>query len=140
MIDFNFNEVSFNFNVEKHLEWLQAVIASEDKTVGEITYIFCTDDYLLQLNKQFLNHDTLTDIITFDNSIGSILGADIFISTERVADNALDFEVEFSEELRRVLVHGVLHLCGYKDKSDGDQKKMTLKEDEKLSMFHVEHS
>ncbi len=138
MIVFNFNEVGFDFNEDEHRSWLQKVIISENKSEGEINYIFCNDDYLLDLNKQFLDHDTLTDIITFDNTLGSLLGADIFISTERVADNAKDFKVSFDEELRRVLVHGVLHLCGYKDKSDSDQELMTNKENEKMHMFHVE--
>ncbi len=139
MIEFNFNEVSFDFDQEGHRLWLQNVIISEQKSEGEITFIFCRDDYLLELNKQFLDHDTLTDIITFDNSLGALLGADIFISTERVADNANDYNVSFDEELRRVLVHGVLHLCGYKDKTVIDQALMTNKEDEKISLFHVEH-
>ena len=138
MIEFNFEEVSFDFKKEEHVAWLSSVIDSEDKEEGEINYIFCDDNYLLKLNKKFLNHDTLTDIITFDNSMGNLLSADIFISTERVADNANDFKVSFEEELRRVLIHGILHLCGYKDKSEDEQRLMTAKEDEKLRMFHVE--
>jgi rRNA maturation RNase YbeY len=116
------------------------VITSEEKDEGDINYIFCDDKYLHKLNVEFLNHDTLTDIISFDNSVGNELHGDIFISVERVADNAKDFKVSFEEELRRVMVHGVLHYCGYKDKTDGDQELMTQKEDEKLQLFHVEHS
>ena len=92
------------------------------------------------MNVEFLNHDTLTDIISFDNSVGNELHGDIFISVERVVDNANDFKVLFEEELRRVMVHGVLHYCGYKDKSEEDQDVMTVKENEKLTMFHVEQS
>ena len=138
MIDFHFEEVDFSFDKDQHTKWISEVITSEGKEEGEINYIFCDDNYLLALNKKFLNHDTLTDIITFDNSLGNLLSADIFISSERVADNAIDFKVAFKEELRRVLVHGVLHLCGYKDKSDEEQELMTIKENEKLKMFHVE--
>jgi rRNA maturation RNase YbeY len=94
---------------------------------------------LLGLNEQYLNHDTLTDIISFDYSVGKELHGDIFISTERVLENAAEFKVTFEEELKRVMVHGVLHYCGYKDKSDEDEKLMRSKEDEKIKMFHVEH-
>lgn len=138
MIDFHFEEVDFSFYKDQHTKWISEVITSEGKEEGEINYIFCDDNYLLALNKKFLNHDTLTDIITFDNSLGNLLSADIFISSERVADNAIDFKVTFEEELRRVLAHGVLHLCGYKDKSNKEQELMTAKENEKLKMFHVE--
>ena len=94
---------------------------------------------MLGLNEQYLNHDTLTDIISFDYSVGKELHGDIFISTERVLENAAEFKVTFEEELKRVMVHGVLHYCGYKDKSDEDEKLMRSKEDEKIKMFHVEH-
>jgi rRNA maturation RNase YbeY len=92
---------------------------------------------LLTLNQEYLNHDTLTDIISFDYSIGTELHGDIFISVERVKDNALDFKVDFLEELKRVLVHGVLHYCGYKDKSESEELLMRSKEDEKIQLFHV---
>ena len=105
---------------------------------GAINYVFCDDKYLLKINQHFLNHDTYTDIISFDNSMGNELHGDIFISTERVRENAIIFEVSFEEELRRVLVHGVLHLCGYKDKTKEESDLMRSKEDEKLAMFHVE--
>ncbi|AXG68920.1 endoribonuclease YbeY [Kordia sp. SMS9] len=140
MISFHY-ETDFELSTEAKIEqWISNVIASEDKREGDINYIFCDDAYLHKLNVEFLNHDTLTDIISFDNSVGSELHGDIFISVERVADNAKDFKVLFEEELRRVMVHGVLHYCGYKDKTDADQEKMTEKENEKLQMFHVEHS
>lgn len=139
MISFNY-ENDFELSNEEQLSnWISKVIASEDKKEGEINYIFCDDEYLLSLNEQYLNHDTLTDIISFDYSIGKELHGDIFISTERVIENASEFQVTFEEELKRVMVHGVLHYCGYKDKSEADEKLMRSKEDEKIKMFHVEH-
>lgn len=138
MISFNY-ETDFELQDEaKYEEWLNAVIDSEDKTEGEINYIFCDDEYLLQKNIEFLEHDTLTDIISFDYTMGNLISGDIFISVERVADNAKDFNVPFDEELRRVMAHGILHYCGYKDKIDSDEKVMRAKEDEKMLMFHVE--
>jgi len=113
MIEFNFQDVVFDFDEEAHISWLSKTIISEEKTEGDISYLFCTDEYLLKVNQEFLDHDTYTDIITFDNSIGNIVGADICISTERVKENALEFDVSFEDELRRVLVHGVLHICGW---------------------------
>ena len=139
MISFNYeNDFELN-NEEQFSNWISSVIVSEDKKEGEINYIFCDDAYLLGLNEQYLNHDTLTDIISFDYSVGKELHGDIFISTERVLENAAEFKVTFEEELKRVMVHGVLHYCGYKDKSDEDEKLMRSKEDEKIKMFHVEH-
>lgn len=138
MINFNY-ENEFNLDNEEVISnWLSQVILSETKKEGEINYIFCDDEYLLKINLEYLNHDTLTDIISFDYTVGNEINGDIFISVERVQDNADDFEVSFEEELRRVLVHGVLHYCGYKDKSEEDEVLMRAKEDEKLSMFHVE--
>jgi len=138
MIDFNY-ELDFTLDNEAlYASWLSNVIASENKKLGEINYIFCDDDYLLAINKEYLNHDTLTDIISFDYSVGNELNGDIFISIERVKDNANDFNVPFSDELLRVMVHGVLHYCGYKDKSEDDELLMRQKEDEKIKLFHVE--
>lgn len=138
MINFNY-ENEFNLENEGVISnWLSQVIVSEKKKEGEINYIFCDDEYLLKINLEYLNHDTLTDIISFDYTVGNEINGDIFISVERVQDNANDFEVSFEEELRRVLVHGVLHYCGYKDKSEQDEVLMRSKEDEKLAMFHVE--
>jgi rRNA maturation RNase YbeY len=139
MIDFNY-ESDFTLEDEAvYSDWLSRVILSENKNEGEINYIFCDDEYLLEINQQYLNHDTLTDIISFDYSIGNELNGDIFISIQRVADNALDFNVPFLEELKRVMVHGVLHYCGYKDKSADDERLMRSKEDEKIQLFHVKH-
>lgn len=138
MINYNY-EIDFELEDEARVsDWLSKVILSENKKEGEINYIFCDDEYLLQINKQYLDHDTLTDIISFDYSVGNELHGDIFISVERVRENAADFCVSFEEELLRVLVHGVLHYCGYKDKSELDEKLMRVKENEKIELFHVE--
>jgi len=119
-------------------EWVSAIIRSENKSEGEINYIFCNDEYLLKLNKEFLKHDTYTDVIGFDNSLGDELHGDIFISHQRVEDNASLYKVTIEEERRRVMAHGVLHFCGYKDKTNEEALVMKDKEEEKLKMFHVE--
>ncbi|CAD0006376.1 rRNA maturation RNase YbeY [Flavobacterium chungangense] len=137
MINFNY-ETDFNLENEEALtDWLSAVIVSEKKNEGEINYIFCDDEYLHKINVEYLDHDTLTDIISFDYTVGNELNGDIFVSVERVKDNAKDFNVSFDEELKRVLAHGILHYCGYKDKTDADAELMRSKEDEKIAMFHV---
>jgi probable rRNA maturation factor len=129
MIQFNY-ETDFSLEDEDRLAaWISSVITSEGFTEEEINYIFCDDEYLFKLNVEFLDHDTLTDIISFDYSIGKIIQGDIFISVERVKENAQDFNVEFLNELHRVMVHGVLHYCGYKDKSETDEALMRSKED-----------
>ena len=139
MISFNY-ETEFELPNEDQLcNWLSQVILSENKKEGDINYIFCDDEYLLNLNEQYLDHDTLTDIISFDYTVGNELHGDIFISIERVRENAQDFNVTFDEELKRVLAHGILHYCGFKDKSEEDEQLMRQKEDEKIKMFHVEH-
>lgn len=141
------NEEIINFYSENEFElqhssqfetWVKDVIASEGKKTGEISFIFCDDEYLLEINKQYLDHDTYTDIISFDNAMGNILNGDIFISTERVSENAAEYGVPFEEELKRVIIHGVLHFCGFKDKSKEEAQEMRAKEEEKMKMFHVE--
>jgi len=135
MISFNY-ELDFQLDSEEQVsKWLSRVIQSENFREGEICYVFCNDDYLHKLNVQFLNHDTFTDIISFDYSIGKELHGDIFISIERVKENAENFNEEFNEELKRVMVHGVLHYCGYKDKSDKDARIMREKENHHLNLF-----
>ena len=135
MISFNY-ETKFKLNNEVEIsKWISSVISSENFKEGDINYVFCNDDYLLKLNIEFLNHDTFTDIISFDNSIGKILYGDIFISIDRVKDNAKKFKVSFSEELYRVIVHGVLHYCGYKDKTEKDSKLMRDKENFYINQF-----
>ena len=138
MINFNYETEFILENEEAISIWISNVIASENKEEGEINYIFCDDDYLHKINVEHLGHDTLTDIISFDYTIGNELHGDIFISVERVKDNAVDFNVSFEDELKRVLVHGILHYCSYKDKTENDESLMRSKEDEKLAMFHVE--
>ena len=120
--------------------WINRVISSEGKRLGEISYIFCDDDYLLDINQRFLDHDTYTDIISFDDSMGNLLNGDIYISTERVHENALEFNEDFETELKRVIIHGILHYCGYKDKSEEEAALMREKESEKIKLFHVEQS
>ena len=138
MINFNY-ETEFTLdNEQAFADWLSAVIVSENKNEGEINYIFCDDEYLHKINVEYLNHDTLTDIISFDYTVGNEINGDIFVSVERVEDNAKDFNVPFAEEIKRVLAHGILHYCGYKDKSDSEADLMRSKEDEKIAMFHVE--
>ena len=125
---------------EVYRKWIELVIFSEGKRLGEVSYIFCDDDYLLDINQRFLNHDTFTDIISFDDSLGNLLNGDIYISTERVSENAHEYNEDFETELKRVLIHGILHYCGYKDKSEEDSALMRKKESEKIKMFHVEQS
>ncbi len=139
MISFNY-ETDFKLDNETQYEdWISRIIESEGFDEGEINYIFCDDDYLHKINVEYLDHDTLTDIISFDYTVGNVLQGDIFVSVERVKDNANDFNVPFDDELKRVLSHGVLHYCGYKDKSPKDEALMRSKEEEKMQMFHVEH-
>lgn len=138
MISFNY-ETDFELvNEEAFKNWIIDIVDSEASAVGEINYVFCDDDYLHKINVEYLNHDTLTDIISFDYTVGNLIQGDIFISIERVKDNANDFKVPFEEELKRVMAHGVLHYCGYKDKTDADAELMRQKEEEKIKLFHVE--
>lgn len=132
--------ISFNYETEFELEdetkissWVSQTIKEENRKEGEINYIFCLDEYLHKINVDFLNHDDLTDIISFDYSVGNELHGDIYISVERVIDNSKDFNTKFNDELARVIIHGVLHYCGYKDKTEDDQTLMTSKEDYYLS-------
>lgn len=135
MISFEYNcEVSFQPSL-KHKLWLQQVIRKEGKVPGDISYIFCGDEYMIERNNAFLHHDTYTDIITFDECLGDVVSGSILISTDRVAENASKFGKTFENELLRVVVHGTLHLCGYKDKSESEAKIMRQKEDESLALF-----
>jgi probable rRNA maturation factor len=138
MISFN-SESDFQLDDETlYSNWISKVILSENKKEGDINYIFCDDEFILNINQQYLNHDYYTDIISFDYSVGNELHGDIFISVERVQENAEDFKVTFDEELKRVIIHGILHYCGYKDKTEGEENAMRMKEDEKIKLFHVE--
>ena len=134
MINFNY-ETNFNLNTELELSnWISTVIKQEGFKEGDLNYIFCDDEYLFKLNVEFLNHDTLTDIISFDYTVGKQINGDIYISVERVLENAKDYEVSFMDELRRVMVHGVLHYCGYKDKSIAQLQQMRDKENHYLKL------
>ena len=128
----NIDEITLPPNTEN---WLKELIISEDKKPGEINYIFCEDDHPLQVNKDFLNHDYYTDVITFDYVKGKTISADIFVSLPRILDNSSTLSNAFNSELLRVLAHGVLHLCGYKDKTDEEISEMRQKEDYYLSIF-----
>ncbi len=127
---------------EKVRRWLAEVVRRRGMSVGNINYLFCDDEYLLQVNRQYLDHDTYTDIITFDYVAGGLVSGDILISTERVGENAALFGVPFGQELRRVVVHGVLHLLGQGDKSESEAAEMRRQEEEALAlwndMFRVE--
>lgn len=127
-------------NQPKYAQWVEGVIQSEDKICGDITYTFCDDAQLDRLNQEYLNHTDYTDIISFDFTVGNIISGDIYISTERVADNAEKFGVDFAVELHRVMAHGLLHYCGYNDKTEEERRVMRLKEEEKMKLFHVEQS
>lgn len=127
------NELSLQQSeIEKNIEKL---IDTEGKMPGDISYIFCSDDYLLEINKQYLNHDYYTDVITFDYCEDGVISGDIFISVDTIKSNAQEYSVTFEKELQRVMIHGVLHLVGYKDKQEDDQKVMRSKEDEYLKLF-----
>lgn len=129
---------SFKLKQQKKLsDWLQKVVLSHHKYPVSISYIFCDDDYLLDLNKKYLKHRTLTDIITFNYNETYHVSGDIFISIDRVSENAKKFKIPFEEELRRVMVHGVLHLLGFNDKTSAQKKMMVRKENEFLAMFNI---
>ncbi len=115
-------------------DWLSELAEKEGKKIEAVNYIFCDDEYLHKVNVEFLNHDNYTDIITFDYGIGAELVSDIFVSVERVQDNAREYRVAFEDELDRVLAHGILHLCGYKDKTPADEALMREKENYYLSL------
>lgn len=120
--------------VEKLAAWVSAVLQKRGGQLGTINYILCGDDYLLQLNQDYLQHDTLTDIITFPMAEFPVVSGDIFISTERVADNANELGITYHDELCRVLIHGILHLCGQGDKSPAEAEEMRSQEDWALSL------
>jgi rRNA maturation RNase YbeY len=141
MLESVHNEIHFHFedveeiNLSEYLkDWLQQTAEKEGKSIGEINYILCDDEYLLKINQQYLQHDTLTDIITFDYCEGDVLNSDIFISTERVNDNSKSLKNNFLDEFERVCVHGILHLSGFKDKTEEDALLMRQKEDFYLNL------
>ena len=136
MIAFLSEDITFELKEKlKHKAWLKDAAKAEGFRIGELNYIFCSDVYLLDINQKYLGHDTLTDIVTFDNSEDpKMIEGDIFISIERVRENALKFDTAESE-LKRVMVHGLLHLAGYKDKDKAQKELMTIKENEHLKTY-----
>ena len=116
-------------------QWIKTIVENNKKEVGEISYIFCSDEQLLEINKEFLNHDYYTDIITFDYSETDVVSGDLFISIERIKDNANTLKTSYQEELHRVIIHGVLHLLGYKDKTEEESENMRKLEDECLLLL-----
>lgn len=133
MIVFEYLESEDITEINQNKKWLNQVISNEAKEEGDITYIFCDDDYLLEKNIRFLNHNALTDVITFNYCEGNSVSGDIFISIERVKENSEIFKVDFLTELNRVMVHGLLHLLGYKDKTEKESNLMRKKENYYLS-------
>lgn len=139
----NYREADIKCRVEgkrKASAWLKGLIQSKGCELGEINIVSCSDQYLLETNVQFLDHDYFTDIITFDYTEGDVISGDLMISFDRVKDNAKNEGVAFQEELRRVMAHGVLHLLGYGDKTDEEAAEMRQQENNALNMFHVEHN
>lgn len=129
MISFHNQTIAFKLKHKTKLkQWIKAVTEKEKHQLGTINYVFCTDDELLEINIKHLNHNTYTDIITFDYTEGKTINSDIFISIDRVEENAQKFKVAFETELHRVMIHGILHLCGYKDKTKTDAELMRKKE------------
>ena len=142
-IRFTSQNIDFELpQAEKVKKWVSQVVQLRGKRVGNISYLFCDDEHLLGVNRQFLNHDTYTDIITFDYVVADLISGDIMISVDRVGENAEKFGVPFEQELHRVVIHGVLHLLGQGDKSDAEAVEMRRQEEEALvlwnTMFPVE--
>ncbi len=132
MIEFH-SQNDFTLTNEVEIQnWISKVVMDEGYELGDVSYVFCSDEYLHDINVQFLNHDTYTDIISFDYTMGKLIGGEIYVSTDRVAENAAAYNTEFDKELHRVLIHGILHFCGYKDKSEEEADKM--REMEELSL------
>ena len=134
-IHFHNEDVSTSFNKTAVSNWLNNCIQDLDYKTGEISIIFCSDNYLLEINKKYLNHDYFTDIITFNYNENNTIIGDLFISVDRVKENAKELKVDFNNELFRVIIHGVLHLCGYNDKTQDQQKEIRAKEDEFLGLI-----
>ena len=133
--DFRSEDILFQLNKKPAIiSWLSYSITSEKKIPGDISYVFCSDDFLHKMNIKYLDHKTLTDIITFDYCQGSLINGEMFISVDRIKDNAKDFGVSFEKELHRVMIHGIMHLCGYNDKTVEDQNVMSFKEDFYLNL------
>ena len=128
------NIKSLELKVNQFNSFISNILISEKKTEGDVVLIFCSDEYLLEINKKHLNHNYYTDIITFDYCVENIVSGDLYISIDRVKENAKSFNDSFINELTRVVIHGVLHLCGYNDKTEADQKNMRNLENKYLAM------
>lgn len=136
MLDINYElTADLSLDISKMETWFEDVVSRETKTLGDVCLIFCSDDFLLEINQQHLNHDYFTDIVTFDYTFENEVSGDLFISVDRIRENASDFGVTFEEELHRVCIHGILHLCGYKDKTEADELLMRQKENEALTLL-----
>jgi len=135
MIQFFFENIESITIGQEINTWLENLILAENKKPGDINYIFCDDDYLLKVNRDFLQHDYYTDVITFDYVKGKTIAGDIFVSLPRISENAATLSKDFDVELYRVLAHGILHLCGYKDKTDEEITEMRRKEDFYLNIL-----
>ncbi|NAW51568.1 rRNA maturation RNase YbeY [Elizabethkingia argentiflava] len=129
MIHYFYENISPISDEEKRAKWIEDLILNEGKKIGSINYILCDDEYLLQINKEYLNHDYYTDIISFNYCKGKNISGDIFVSLQRILDNSSLLKTKQEDELNRVLAHGVLHLCGYNDKTEEEQRIMRNKED-----------
>ncbi|WP_336962171.1 rRNA maturation RNase YbeY [Chryseobacterium contaminans] len=134
MIQFFYENLPESVDTD-YKQWLEDLILSEGKKLGEINYIFCDDEYLLKINQDYLQHDYYTDIITFDYVKGKTISAEIFVSLQRISDNASTLSRDYEDELRRVLAHGILHLIGYKDKTEEEEKEMRRMEDLYLTKY-----
>ena len=134
MIEYNFIKKFDLPKLKGTSDWIEFTLAEEDRELGEINFIFCDDDYLLDINRKQLKHNTLTDIISLDYSLGHVVSGDIYISVDRVRENASERDIGFLDEMHRVMIHGILHYVGYKDKSEGDRAEMRSKEDYYLSL------
>ena len=135
-----FSTENIDFELENELKvkkWILEVVGTQGKRVGNLNYLFCDDAYLINVNRTYLDHDTYTDIITFDYVEGNVVSGDILISVERVRENAMLFSSSFEQELRRVIIHGVLHLLGQADKSDEDATEMRKKEELALALWNT---
>lgn len=133
MIDIQYNTEFSLKNESKLKDWISSEISKRGYKEGDILYVFCSDEELLKINQEFLNHDTYTDIISFDYTMGKLISGEIYISIDRVQENAIAFGVPFEEELHRVMIHGILHFCGYKDSTESEQQIMRKEEDLALS-------
>ncbi len=136
MIEFFSEDINMpDFNQADVCDWINTVIENHEKKLGEISIIFCSDDYILKVNREYLNHDYFTDIITFDYCEGSNVNGDLFISLDTVLDNSRDFDTGYENEIMRVIIHGILHLIGFNDKTDSEQEEMTRQENISLSLL-----